>query len=43
MDVCEAIAVRAGSQPARQDPLREIAALAESRLNDLPRAVEAWR
>lgn len=43
IDVCEAIAVHAGSPAARQDPLREIAALAESRLDDLPRAVVAWR
>lgn len=43
IDVCEAIATRAASPTARQDPLREIAALAESKLGDLSRAAEAWR
>jgi tetratricopeptide (TPR) repeat protein len=43
VEVCEVIAAHAASSPARQDPLREIAALAESRLGDLPRAVDAWR
>jgi len=43
LDVCEAIAIRASSPTARQDPLREIATLAESKLGDLPRATEAWR
>ncbi len=43
LEVCEAIATQAASPTARQDPLREIAALAEARLGDLPRAAEAWR
>lgn len=42
LDICEAIATRASSPTAQQDPLREIAALAESKLGDLPRATEAW-
>ncbi len=43
LEVCEAIAAHAASPAARQDPLREIAALAESKLGDQGRAAEAWR
>ena len=43
VEVCEAIAVQADSPQARQEPLREIAMVAETRLDDRPRALEAWR
>jgi tetratricopeptide (TPR) repeat protein len=43
VEVCQALARLAGSPAARQDPLREIAVVAESRLDDLPRAAAAWR
>lgn len=40
--VCDELAARASSPAARQDPLREIGAVAEARLADLPRALAAW-
>ncbi|MBK9518008.1 MAG: hypothetical protein IPO09_11750 [Anaeromyxobacter sp.] len=43
LEVCDELAARAASPAARQDPLREIGAVAEARLADLPRALAAWR
>jgi tetratricopeptide (TPR) repeat protein len=43
LETCALIAAQAASPLARQDPLREIAALAETRLDDRPGALEAWR
>jgi len=43
LEICHALARLAGSAAARLDPLREVAAVCEARLDDAPAAVAAWR